>query len=874
MDALGKHYIRDSKGGIYEIEEENLEKALAVDDDYEYLYDYKPGVTTQAPETPIPSSPEIASQQQSSPMEPQTVDPSTQSPSQVAPQPAESNSQANVFMRDKDGGVFEIPQANVEEAKKAGGIIVDRDGKEQNAQQPTQQQDLSYGDRALQFAQGVANIPAFGADLVNNYVAAPALNVAGGVTELAAKGAGLVSSGAEDTLNKAAEGIYGARDFYKESNLTGDVANAANELAGKDIAPKDTTGKILNAAGEFSVPLGNVAKGAKTGWEALKAAGKHVGVAFSGAAALEGTKDSRLTKEGTTGRVVEDFLATLSGMALGDKGMSLAKKKILDNSEKIMDNVLNRASKAPPKLSSTEDVGSLKKGAAKILALGSNPNAGVNAAAKSEGIDLPFEIALGGKVQKFLANTGLKSLFVTKAYNNVIENADRDMINAVKRKINEINPIQLDGEISSIKAKEFLKEEKAALSEEAEKLYQHQRSFLKETDSAKPINGFKAAHEILPEVSASSPSKGMQFVAQKISQIGKDWGWLPDLSKYEDSPELIKKINESWGKGDKIKNISAKTIDTELKALKQNMRDKDVIHGVETLLYKFINGLEKDISTVKNKEFLEARKTANTFFKQEIGERMRTNIATSLLKGEVPKDAFVYMGSAPNIRQLEHIMGKSEAAKEVMTSLKRAKLEQTLTSHIMDSSGTITYSKLSNLFNKSPEKQALLKQLLGEQYAGMKKLANIAQEFVSSGKEFGNPSKTTLSARDVNGLKDVLTVIGNTAATIAGSTALHGIAPAAAIEPLAIRGLSYIASDKKIVNAAIKYAEASQKNNPKDKNILGNRLTDMVRKFLKHQWDDVQKYPQASHVFSRKFRDDMKKEKETGIANEKEKSVQ
>lgn len=874
MDTLGKHYIKDSKGGIYEIEEENLEKALAVDDDYEYLYDYKPGVTTQAPETPIPTSPEIASQQQSSPMEPQTVDPSTQSPSQVVPQPAESNSEANVFMRDKDGGVFEIPQANVEAAKKAGGIIVDRDGKEQNAQQPTQQQDLSYGDRALQFAQGVANIPAFGADLVNNYVAAPALNVAGGVTELAAKGAGLVSSGAEDTLNKAAEGIYGARDFYKESNLTGDVANAANELAGKDITPKDTTGKILNAAGEFSVPLGNVAKGAKTGWETLKAAGKHVGVSFSGAAALEGTKDSRFTEEGTAGRVVEDFLATLSGMALGDKGMSLAKKKILDNSEKIMGNVLNRAEKGAPKVPSSEDVNFLQKGAAKVLSLGADVKPDVIAAARSEGVDLPFQIALDGMWQRFLGNTFLKSIFVTKNYNNVVKNADRNMIDAVKHKISEINPMQLDGELSSMQAKEFLKKEKDSLSKEAEKLYDHSNSFLKETDAVKPINAFKVAEDILPKVSAASPSEQMQFVSKNISRIGKDWGWLPDLSKYEDSPELIKKIKESWGKGDKIKEITASQLAVEISALKQSMRNKGAIHGVETLLNGFINALETDISSVANKQFVDSRKVANTFFRQEVGQRMRTDIATSLLKGEVPKEAFIYMSSAPNIRQLERIMGKSEAAKEVMSSLKRAKLEQILVSNILDASGTITYGNLSNLFNKSPEKQALLKQLLGDQYAGMKRLANISQEFSAAGKEFGNSSKTTFSSRDATGFMDIVKLVTSTVATVAGSAYYHGFSPTMIAEPLAIRSLSYIASDKKIVNTAIKYAEASMNKRSKDKEIWAKRLTNLTSRFLKNQWNDVQKYPQASHVFSRKYRDDMKKDKETGIDNEKEKSLQ
>lgn len=858
MEPSGKHYIKDSKGGIYEIEEENLEKALAVDDDYEYLYDYKPQDVNNAIESQQTPTPELTANPQE-PMQPQ-----------AQAQPSETPPQGNVFMKDQMGGIFEIPQDKVEEATKAGGVIVDKDGNEPQQPQPSSEEELSYGDRALQFGRGVANIPAFGADLVNNYVAAPALNLVGGATELAAKGAGLVSPGAEQALNTAAEKVYGARDFYNESNVLGDVSNKANELAGKDITPKDTTGKILNAAGEFSVPLGNVAKGAKTGREVLSAIGRHLGVAGSGAVALEGTKDSRFTNDGTAGRVVEDFLTTLSGMVVGDKGLSLAKKKIVDNSEKILGKLLNKSEQPINKVSSTEDIGLLKKGAAKALSLGANPKTDIISSARAEGVELPFEIALNGRVQSFLANTGLKSLFVSKNYNNVIENADKEMINAVKRKLNEINPLALDGELSSIQAKEFLKTEKNSLSKEADKLYDIQRSFLKDTDAAKPSNAFKAANEILPEVTASAPSKGMQFVATKISRIGKDWGWLPDLSKYEDSPELIKKINEAWGKGSNIPEISAKMIDTELKALKQNMRDKDVIHGVETLLNKFIDALEKDISSVGNKEFIEARKTANTFFRKEIGERMRTDIATSLLKGEIPKDAFIYMSSAPKVRQLQKIMGKSKAAHEVITSLKRAKLEQEFASNIIDSSGTISYANFSNMFNKRPEKQALLKELLGDQYEGMKKLADVSQEFVKSGKLFGNPSKTTLSARDLGGIKDVLSVLGNTAATLGVGTALHGVSPAALIEPGAIWALSRVASDRKIINAAIKYAKASQKNNPKEKEVLGNRLSKMASKFLKHQWDDVQKYPQSSYVFSKKARDDMQKEKSMDVNNEKE----
>ena len=736
-------------------------------------------------------------------------------------------------------------------------------------------EELSYGDRALQFGRGLATIPAVGADLVNNYVAAPALNVVGGAAELAAKGAGAISSGAEEFLNEAAQKAYGARDFYKDSNLAGNVSEAFNEAAGKDITPKDTTGKILNAAGEFSFPVSNVVKGAKTTGQVLGAIGKHLGIAGAGGAALEGTKDYRLTEEGTTGRVVEDFLTTLTGMALGDKGLSAAKKKIVDSSENILERLLNKADRTTSK-SASEDVGVFRKGAAKVLSKGANPNLEVNAAAREEGIDLPFEVALGGKVQKFMANTGLKSLFVTKAYNNVIENADRDMINAVKNKINEINPMQLDGELASINAREHLKAEKSSIKSEVNKLYDKASSLLKDTDKIKPVNTYEAMNNILPKISPASPSKDMHFVASRISRIGKDWGFLPDLSKFEDSPELIKKIREAWGKGNGIKDIPASEIDNQLKALKNDLKYEKDIPGVKNLLNGFISALEKDLGSISNKEFLEARSAANKYFKENEAERIRTTIAESLLKGEVPKQAFTFMQSAPDIRQLKKIMGDSEAANEIITSLKRSKLEQMLVSNIMDSSGTITYSKLSNMFNKAPEKQALLKELLGDQYAGMKKLADISQGFVKAGKVFGNPSGTTLSARDVNGVKDLIALLasagaGMTVGTIAGATALHGATVAAALEPIGINILSRIVSDKKIVNTAIKYAEAAQKAKGNDKEVLGKRLTRMVGAFLKHQWDDANKYPQASLVLSKKFRDGMVEEKSGERGNEKTK---
>jgi hypothetical protein len=770
-------------------------------------------------------------------------------------------------------GTYKVPEHDLKEAISLGGKVLE-------------EQELTYGDRALQYARGAATIPAIGADLVNNYVAAPALNAVGGVAELASKGASYVSQDAADALQQGADAAYKARDFYKESNLTGNVAEGFNELAGKDITPKDTTGKILNAAGEFSFPLSNVAKGAKGLKEVGGAVAKHLGVAAAGGATLEGTKDYRITEEGTMGRVVEDFLQTVMGMSLADKGLSAAKRKIVDSTEKTLGKLAQNVEGEALKLDPSQDANALQKGIAKVLSLSANPNIEANAAARAEGIELPFEVALNGKPQKFLANTGLKSLFVTKAYNNVIENADRDMINAVRSKIDQINPTQLDGELSSIKALDHLKSEDALIGKEVNKLYEHSSSLLKETDAVKPESMYKAMNDILAKMSTVAPSKDMLFVANRISRIGKVWGLLPDLSKFEDSPELIAKLKESLSivtsklgnlaattsKDRQIKKIPAKEFELQIKALKNDLNYERDIPGIKNMLNGFISSMEKDLGNIANKEYLEARSAANKYFKENEVDRIRTNIAQSLMKGEVPKQAFTYMSSAPDIRQLNKIMGESEAANEIMTSLKRAKLEDVLVKNIMDASGTISYANFSNLFNKAPEKQALLKELLGEHYAGIKKLSQVSQQFVTAGKDFGNPSRTTLSARDTKGITDLVKVLGNTGLTLAGSTALHGgIGFGLAVEPMAINILSRIASDKKIVNTAIKYAESS-KLSKGDQAILENRLTRMVSKFLQSQWEEIKNYPQASLVLSQQARDGFAEDKQKEMKDGKAKS--
>lgn len=727
----------------------------------------------------------------------------------------------------KDGRIWEVPEANLEKAKSRGAKVLEDTGPE-----------LGFTDRLLQFGRGVAEVPAVAADLTNRYVAAPALNAVGGATQLAGKAAGLVSEDAGNFLEDKAQDVYKARDYYKNTDVSGQVGEGFNKLAGKDITPKDKTGKILKAAGEFSFPLSNVVKGAKTAGEAAAAVGKHVGVAAGGATALEGTKDLSLFKEDSLGHHVEDFLKTVVGMSIADKGLSAAKKKILGNIGEDLEKVVGDFSKGEKR-----SVG--EKVAGKVLSVGAKPNAEVNAIAEKEGIQLPFEVALGGKPQKFLANTGLKSFFVGKAYNQVIEHADRDMINAVKTKLDTIDPNVLSGELASIEALGHLKSEKDLIKKEYSALYEHSNSLMKEFDKVKPQHTYEAMRNILPKISVASPSKDMEFVAKRIAQIGEEWGFLPknkDLKEWKDYPELLKQIKLKWGKAGEIQNVPLGEIDSQLKALKNDLNYERDIPGVKNLLNGFISALEKDLASSANKEFVEARSKANSYFKNQEVDRIRTDLASSLMNGEIPKEAFVYMESAPKIRQLQKVMGDSKNAKDVLASLKRAKLEQVFLSNILDSSGTISYAKFSNMFLKSPEKQALLKELLGDTYGGMKDLAKVSQQFVKVGKDFGNPSKTSFATRDQAGMVDLVKISINSAATLLGGTFFHGLSYKAALEPGAIWLLSQMASNKRYVNSAVKYAEASAKGKTKDKEVWAKRVARSVESFL---GEKIEKYPQS-----------------------------
>ncbi len=829
---------RPDTGQIGEVAEHNLDQAVLLGG--EVVDELLQNEPTQ-PKQPklnynIQSSPNIPSEEPIHQQVPQT-------PSNI-PQKSEKMYKVK---RPDTGEIGEVSESNLAQAKKMGGEVV---------------QDLDLKDRALQFGSGAASLVGSAADLSNQFVAANALNVVGGAAELAAKGAGLVSSGAEEFINKGAQKAYNARDYYKNTHVAEQAQQAVENVAGKDISPQDRTGRLLHTTGEFSVPVGNIAKGTKTVVEFSKALGKHLGVAAAGAVAPETT----YSEKGTVLNGIEEFLQTISYMVTADKALSTSKKDIINKVGNLINNTFNKSESSKSALSSIKEVkkelgetGSKVVG--KVLALGSKPSTDFNAIAKAENIDLPFNVALGGRFKNFLSNTVFQSLFTNKLYHEVVENADASMIKAVRDKVDNIGNFSTYEQASS-NALDFLKSEESSIGKEVKRLYKESDNALSPKDTIKVNNFTSAMEDILPKISAPSPSADMSFVASRIAKIGKEWGVLPDLSKYTDAPEiLIEQIKKNWKSSSK--EIPVEQVIVQLKALNKDLNYEKEIKGVKNFINHLIGSIEKDLSMSTNKEFLQKRKAASNYFKQHEAGRIRTDIARSIMTGEVPKEAISYMGSVGQIRKLGQILGESKNGKEIFDSLKRAKAQDIVLDNLIDNVGTISYAKMATLFNKNSKNQALLKEVLGESYEPLRKLSRVSQEFVKSGKLYGNPSKTTLSSQDLKHTTTLIKAVLNNTVAVGGVVAggaVGGIAGAgaAALEPAAIYFLSKNLANKGFINNAVKYAEAKRLGTKGEK-----VFADRISRFVENQVKEIPDYPQVlNHMFAEYAETKRKREKD------------
>lgn len=441
--------------------------------------------------------------------------------------------------------------------------------------------------------------------------------------------------------------------------------------------------------------------------------------------------------------------------------------------------------------------------ASQLLSFGAKPNEQMVQTARKFGIEPPSNIQLNSKLGTYLNNSYLKSVFSAEKYQQAIKDVDQKMIDNVVNKVNSVNPQVLEKEGASKLYREALTEEAKQVEKQSDELYESARSYLKPEDKVKPGHTLNMIKDLQSKLTATVPSADMKFVLKKLSELSSGWGLAPKGLKTlekEYPPEILSKY---------LKTLKTTAPEIPLDQLMQQrsafLRDinyGEEARGAKSFMKPLISALDKDIDTASNKEFIGRWREANKFFKNEVANRIRTDFAESLTKSETPKEAYAYMSSPQHIHELERILGSSPATKQVMSSLKRSKLQEVVLDQVKKADGTMSYANLANLFNKKSTKQGMLKSLLGtKNYQDLNELSQLAANFSKLGKEYANPSGSALTKQDferIGGfMKNILSVVP-----------LGG--------PYTV---SRIVSNPKYVAKAVEYAKARSQNLPKAQRI-------------------------------------------------------
>jgi len=664
---------------------------------------------------------------------------------------------------------------------------------EQNAEP-----EYSWGDRALQVARGVAKTYGGIADLASEYRQGHPTMMADLATNF-------------EPVQKVPEGA-------EIPKVTPILTGKIDEFSGKDLTPTDDTGKFLEGVGEFAAPLpvpGNgaavktVEKGVKAFTKGLgKKVVKEVVPAVSASAAVNLTPE--LTEEGSAGRVIEDLAKIIIGTKAGDK---LSSPEVL------------RAVKRITNLKDTSE-----KTAAKLLSMGSTPNKEILDLAKEKGIELPFNIGANNKSHNFLANNYLKSMFVSDAYKQVLKNADEQMVNSVKNAIDTLGDSRLLPNEASSEYRNFLKQDELKFKAGANKLYDEARDLLKTTESITPKNTIEslqseAVKDLLNKI---SPSDAEKKVINRIKEIsGKLLGETALPKSISEDTQRIKGAKEAYQKAtQKESKVSVKDL-IDLRSSLMNTLDYDTeVRGVEAYLSRLVGDLSKDIEGYGNKAFVEKWKEANQFFKQNIADRFRTDIARSLMTGEVPLEAFNKMNSVGNIRELKKIAGESEKGQEIFNALSKAKLREIFSNAFTD--GSLQAGNFYKLFDKKEKTRELIKELIGPtEYKNLEEIGRIAAEFSKAGKELLNTSGTAIASSDITKAEQL---VKTTLGTLFGGSIGYatGGLPAAVLGVAMPNIISRIVANPKIINQAHAYALAHQAGKGKEAQSILKRLVRMV----------------------------------------------
>jgi hypothetical protein len=187
-------------------------------------------------------------------------------------------------------------------------------------------------------------------------------------------------------------------------------------------------------------------------------------------------------------------------------------------------------------------------------------------------------------------------------------------------------------------------------------------------------------------------------------------------------------------------------ITNTLQDLKALVRDGEAAgEGLPKLINNVINGLESDLERTFGKEYFQKYKAANQYFKDELVDLARTEVAKTILKGEAQIGLYDLTGSVDKLNALEKVLTKHPKGKELLGSLKATRAYDLLASNkvfVGEELGEFNAAGFQKFFsqNVGAKKDTYLGKIFGEGFDIIKKdNKDIAEAFVRTAENMKNP---------------------------------------------------------------------------------------------------------------------------------------
>lgn len=459
--------------------------------------------------------------------------------------------------------------------------------------------------------------------------------------------------------------------------------------------------------------------------------------------------------------------------------------------------------------------------------IGAEPNVEALKLAEKHGVDLPLNVGLRSTPLNWMQNVLSKTIMSSKKFKDSMQQSNESMLRAVKKNIDTLGE-DVAPSAASQKFRDFILSEEKEANQIARAEYDTARNLLKPTDKVTPTHTAKTIEAMEEFLTRDITSPETQAVAKHVAKLAEAWGISPKGVKAATladgssiDPATMKKIVDKIARELPAKPISVQRLAGVRSELGDILKHPVKVLGKEKWLQSLQQSITKDLEASANQEYVAAIKHANKSYATNYASRFKQDIAESILKNDTPLYTYEQLTNTKSLDALNRIAGESPKAKDVVNSLKKAKVREIF--HNAFSEDGLKMGNFSRVFDKKETSQEFIKGLLGnESYKNLSEIAKISREYTAAGRDLLNTSSTAYVASDLNKLGRV------TDSVKAALIALFAANPAKAI-PLIAGGASIVAvpnmvsrllANPKFVKQARAFAVARKNGNQKYSNQL------------------------------------------------------